>query len=54
MAKNCFDIPQKNDFGERSTIFRPRFIAKEFGQCLICGKCKFLFENPEIRDTTCR
>ena len=34
----------KNDFGESSTLFRRRFIAKEFWQCLIYGKRKFLFE----------
>ena len=43
MTKSCFDV-QKKDLGERSMLFRRRFIAKEFGQCLICGKCKFLFE----------
>jgi len=35
---------KKNHFGEWSTLFRRRFIAKEFGQCLKCGKCKFLYE----------
>jgi len=32
MAKSCFDV-QKNDFGERSTLFRPRFSENGFGQC---------------------
>ena len=43
MAKSCFDV-QKNDFGERSTLFRRRVIAKEFEQYLICRKFKFSFE----------
>ena len=29
MAKSCFDV-QKNDFRERSTLFRRRFISKVF------------------------
>ena len=37
-AKSCFEI-LKNHFEELSTLFRRRFIAKEFGQCLICRKC---------------
>jgi len=43
IAKRSFDV-QKKDFGERSTVFRRSFIAKEFEQCLICRKCKVLFE----------
>ena len=45
IAKSCFDV-HKNHFGERSTLFRRRFKANEFGQCLIRGKCKFLNEKP--------
>ena len=43
MAQSCFHVHKKH-FRERSTIFRSRFVEKEFGKCLIFGKCKFLYE----------
>jgi len=42
-SKKMFPRP-KQDFAETSTLFRRSFIAKEFQQCLIFRKCKFLFE----------
>jgi len=32
MAKSCFDV-QKNDFGERSTLFQLHFIDNGSGLC---------------------
>ena len=33
MAKSCFDVQKKNDFGKRSTLFRLRSVENGFGQC---------------------
>ena len=40
--RNVVSTSKKKDLGK--DLFHRRFISKEFGQCLICGKCKFLFE----------
>ena len=31
IAKSCFDVQKKNDFGERSTFFRRYFMENGFG-----------------------
>ena len=31
MAETCLKVEKKNDFGERSTVFRSSFIANDFG-----------------------
>ena len=49
MAKSCFDV-QKNDFGERSMLFRLRFIENGFGQCWYMENVSFLLNNREICD----
>jgi len=41
---------KENDFGERSMLFRLRFIENEFGQCLYMENASFLLNNREICD----
>ena len=49
MAKSCFDV-QKNDFGERSTLFRRYFVENGFGQCRYTENVSFHLKNREICD----
>ena len=44
MVKGCFEV-QKNDFGDRSTLFSQIFYQKWIKIVLIHRKCKFLFKK---------
>ena len=47
MAKGCFDV-QKNDFGERSTLFRGSFIINGLRECWCEGRVSFCQHYHEI------
>ena len=48
--KSCFDAQKKNDFGERSTLFRRYFVENGFGQCRYTENVSFHLKNREICD----
>ena len=50
MVKSCFDVQKKNDFGERSTLFRRYFVENGFGQCRYTENVSFHLKNREICD----
>jgi len=52
-GEKLFRRPQKPFWGAINA-FSPSFDSKQFGQCLICGKCKFCMNDPEICDKTYR
>ena len=45
-----FSRTKKRDFGDRSTLFRPIFIANGLGECWQAEDVNFCFNNREICD----